>query len=163
MSTLPRVNELIDNPVFENYMIKIEEAEKERRYCKHGFDHGLAVARIAHSFLLEQGLTSLSKEVIYAAALLHDIGRWVEYQTGEDHAQVSATLALPILEECGYNSEEIEIIVKAISEHRAHADESLSMLGRALALADDWARDCRQCKAKNGCHKFSERMMQIVY
>jgi len=161
--SLPRVNELIDNPIYENYMIKIEKAEKERIYCKHGFDHGLTVARIAHAFLLEQGETSLSKEVIYAAAFLHDIGRWVEYETGEDHAQASATLALPILEECGYNSEEIKVIVKAISEHRAHADESLSTLGRSLALADDWARDCRQCKAKDGCYKFTEQMMRIIY
>lgn len=144
-------------------MIEIEKAEKERRYCKHGFDHGLAVARIAHSFLLEQGETSLSKEVIYAAALLHDIGRWVEYQTGEDHAQASARLALPLLEECGYSSEEIKVVAKAISEHRTHTGENLSTLGRALALADDWARDCRQCKAKDGCHKFSEKMLQIIY
>ncbi len=163
MSTLPRVNELIDNPIYENYMLKIEKAEKERSYCKHGFDHGLAVARIAHSFLLEQGETSLSKEVIYAAALLHDIGRWVEYQTGEDHAQASATLALPLLEESGYSSEEIKVIVKAIGEHRTHSGENLSALGRALALADDWARDCRQCKAKDGCHKFSEQMLRIIY
>ncbi|MFZ3101088.1 MAG: HD domain-containing protein [Desulfitobacteriaceae bacterium] len=163
MFTLPRVNELIDNPSYESYMIEIEKAEKERRYCKHGFEHGLAVARIAHAFLLEQEETSLSKELIYAAALLHDIGRWVEYQTGEDHAQASARLAFPLLEECGYNSEEIKVIVKAISEHRAHADESLSTLGRALALADDWARDCRQCQAKDGCHKFSEQMLRIIY
>ncbi|MHB8126010.1 MAG: HD domain-containing protein [Desulfitobacteriaceae bacterium] len=163
MSTIPRVNELINNPIYENYLIKIAKAEKERKYCKHGFDHGLAVARIAYAFLLEQGETSMGKEVIYAAALLHDIGRWVEYETGEDHAQASSTLALPLLEECGYNYEEIKVIAKAIAEHNTHSGENLSILGRSLALADDWARDCRQCKAKNGCYKFSEQMMRIIY
>ena len=163
MSTLPRVNELIDNPIYEKHMLKIEKAEKERSYCKHGFDHGLAVARIAHSFLLEQGDTSVSKEVIYAAALLHDIGRWVEYETGEDHAQVSATLAVPLLEESGYCPEEMKVIVQGISEHRIHSGENLSPLGRALALADDWARDCRQCKAKDRCHKFTDQMLRITY
>lgn len=163
MFSLSRVNKLIDHPLYENYMQKITEAETQRAYCKHGFDHSLAVARIAHAYLLEQGEPSVSKEVIYAAALLHDIGRWVEYETGEDHAQASAALARPILDEGGFKPDEIKIIETGIREHRAHAGENLSVLGRALALADDWARDCRGCEAKKDCYKFSPEMLQIIY
>lgn len=163
MIVLPRVNKLIDNPLYKKYLLKIAEAEKKRKYCKHDFDHGLAVARIAYAFLLEQGETCPEKEVIYTAALLHDIGRWVEYETGEDHAQASAALARPLLEESGFNPEEIKVIGRAIAEHSRHGSENLSVLGRSLALADNWARDCRSCQAKDNCYKFTQEMRQLVF
>ncbi|HWQ89886.1 MAG TPA: HD domain-containing protein [Desulfitobacteriaceae bacterium] len=163
MSVLPRVNKLIADPVYQNYLHKIAEAEKDRLYCKHGPDHGLAVARIAYAYLLEQGGPVPAKEVIYAAALLHDIGRWAEYASGEDHALAGAALARPLLEKSGFDSREIKLIEQAIAEHSTHRSENLSDLGRALALADDWARDCLQCKVKDSCHKFTEQMNQIVY
>lgn len=163
MITIPRVNRLIENLLYQNYLLKIAQSEKKRKYCKHGFDHGLAVARIAYAYLLEQGETCLEKEIIYAAALLHDIGRWVEYETGEGHAQASAALAQPLLEENGFNCEEIKTIIKAIAEHSKHSSENLSVLGKSLALADNWARDCRGCEAKDGCYKFTEEMKQIVF
>jgi putative nucleotidyltransferase with HDIG domain len=163
LSALPRVNKLITDPVYQNYLQKIAEAEKERLYCKHGLDHGLAVARIAYAYLLEQGGTGSAKEVIYAAALLHDIGRWAEYTSGEDHARAGAALARPLLEKYGFDPREIRMIAQAIAEHSTHGAENLSVLGRALALADDWARDCLQCKVKDSCHKFTEQMNQIEY
>lgn len=163
MITLPRINRLIEDPLYKNYLLKIAKAEKKRKYCKHGFDHGLTVARIAYAYLLEQGETSLGKEVIYVAALLHDIGRWVEYETGEEHAQASAVLAQPLLEEYGFDTGEIKVITKAIVEHSEHNSTYLSVLGGSLALADNWARDCRGCMAKDGCYKFSEQMKQIVF
>ncbi|TGE34137.1 HD domain-containing protein [Desulfosporosinus sp. Sb-LF] len=144
-------------------MGKIEGLERERCFCKHGFEHGLSVARIAYVYLLEKGVMTLSKEKVYAAALLHDIGRWVEYQTGEDHAEVSARLALPLLEVCGFDSEDIQVILSGIREHRRHPEENLTLLGEALALADDWARDCRLCSVQNQCYKFNHTMKQIVY
>ena len=160
--SMARVNDLIDNPAFQRHMTKIQQLERERKFCKHGFEHGLTVARIANAYLLEQG-ENIGRELVYAAALLHDIGRWAEYETGEDHAQASASLAKPILQECGFNPEEIQVIIQAISEHRSHADDNLSPLGKALALADDWARDCRQCSMKTECHKFGDSMLRITY
>ncbi|MDD2234345.1 MAG: HD domain-containing protein [Desulfitobacteriaceae bacterium] len=159
----PRVNRLIRNFSYQDYLLKIAKAEKKRKYCKHNFDHGLTVARIAYAYLLEQDETCLEKEIIYVTALLHDIGRWVEYRTGEDHARASAALAQPLLEESGFNPEEIKTIIKAIAEHSKHSSENLSVLGRSLALADNWARDCRSCKAKDGCYKFTEEMEQIIF
>jgi putative nucleotidyltransferase with HDIG domain len=160
---LSRVNKLITDPVYQDYLQKIAEAEKERLYCRHGLDHSLTVARIAYAYLLEQGWTLAGKEMVYAVALLHDIGRWAEYAGGQDHAQAGAILARPLLEKAGFDSREIKIITKAIGEHSSHRAANLSVLGRALALADDWARNCLQCQAKDSCHKFTEEMNQIVY
>lgn len=162
-NSMARINALIEQHVYIDYMDKIIDLEKKRRYCKHGYEHGLNVARIAYAYLLEKGDGRLPKEVVYAAALLHDIGRWVEYETGEDHAEASARLALPLLEGCGFQSEEIHVILKGIREHRRHEDTTLSPLGEAIAKADDWSRDCRQCTVQTSCHKFNPRMKQIIY
>lgn len=159
-----RVNRILNHPVYQEYMQRMTAAERERRYCRHGYDHGLAVARIAYAYLLEQGTLEINKEVIYAAALLHDIGRWVEYAEGQDHAEAGAGLADPILDQCGFGPDETGSIVQSIREHRRDpGDHVLSQLGRALALADDWARDCRHCPSQAGCYKFSADSVNLVY
>lgn len=163
LHSMARVNRLLDHEEYIRYIEKINELEKERRFCRHGFEHGLSVARIAYTYLLEKGDMDISKEGIYAAALLHDIGRWVEYQTGEDHAEASARMALPLLEECGFRAEEIHVISIGIREHRRHHGGNLSPLGQALAIADDWSRECRSCSAQTLCYKFKPEMKQIVY
>lgn len=163
LHTMARVNQLIEHEDYLHYMEKIDELEKERSFCKHGFEHGLDVARIAYAYLLEKGDAILSKEEIYAAAFLHDIGRWVEYETGEDHAEASARLALPLLEACSFSPENIRVILQGIREHRLHPEDDLTLLGEALALADDWARDCRHCSAQTLCYKFNQAMKQIIY
>lgn len=160
---MARVNQLLEHDDFICYMEKIENLEKERRFCRHGFEHGLSVARVAYAYLLERGTEIPAKEVVYAAAFLHDIGRWVEYQTGEDHAEASARLALPLLEACRFSSEDIQVILKGIREHRRHPDDNLTLLGKAMALADDWARDCRNCTVQNLCYKFNNKMKEIIY
>lgn len=160
---MARVNQILDNADYITYMEKIEDWEKDRRYCKHGYDHGLSVARIAYACLLESGERVISKEGVYAAALLHDIGRWVEYQTGEDHAEVSARLARPMLEMCRFSTEDIEVILDGIREHRRHQDDNLTVLGKALAIADDCSRDCRHCAMQTQCHKYKPEMKRIVY
>jgi putative nucleotidyltransferase with HDIG domain len=163
LHSMARVNQLLDHEEYISHMEKIDMLEKERLFCKHGFEHGLNVARIAYSYLLENGETLLHKESVYAAALLHDIGRWIEYGTGEDHAEASARLALPLLEECGFLWDEIQVILKGIREHRRHHEDHLTLLGTALALADDWARDCRHCSGQDLCHKYHEAMNRVMY
>lgn len=165
--SVPRVNRIIGHPLFKEYSLRNAQAEEKRMFCKHGFDHGLAVARIAYIYLLEEkslfvdknGL--LSKEVIYAAAILHDLGRWDEYAGGEDHALIGAELVQPILKESGFSPIEIETISQGIREHRLDPDQDISLLGRALAIADDWARDCRSCKSQAECYKYSHEMDEI--
>ncbi|MDQ7092808.1 HD domain-containing protein [Desulfosporosinus sp. PR] len=160
---MARVNKLLDHKDYISYLEMTNQLEKSRYFCKHGFEHGLNVARIAYAYLLEQGIEVLSKEIVYAAAFLHDIGRWVEYQTGEDHAEAGARLALPLLKECKFNSEEIDLILRGIREHRCHSAGELTPLGKALALADDWARDCRNCGVQSQCYKFNHTMREIMY
>lgn len=162
MVSIPRVNRIIEHPLFKEYSLRNAQAEEKRAFCCHGFDHGLAVARIAYISLLEKENISLSKEVIYAAAVLHDLGRWREYETGENHALVGAKLVEPILKESGFSPEEVGVIIQGIREHRLDPENEMSLLGRALASADDWARDCRSCSSQEGCYKYSQNMDEVV-
>jgi len=160
---MTRVNQLLDHKDYINYIEKIDRLERERHFCKHGFEHGLNVARIAYAYLLEKREWLLPKESVYAAAFLHDIGRWLEYETGEDHAEASSRLALPLLEACEFSSSDIQVILTGIREHRRHHEDNLTRLGEALSLADDWARDCRHCSVQPLCYKYTHAMNEVVY
>ena len=96
-----------------------------------------------------------AEEVICAAGLLHDIGRWRQYDNGEDHALAGAGMAGEVLERAGFSGHEIKVITRAIREHRREAPGS-SRLGRVLCLADDLSRPCKTCGARMDCYKFDQ-------
>ncbi|WP_128609458.1 HD domain-containing protein, partial [Clostridium haemolyticum] len=43
---------------------------------------------------------SFNKDVIYACGLLHDVGRWQQYEESIPHEIASANLSEEILKEC---------------------------------------------------------------
>ena len=102
---MERVNQILKNQVFSEQLKKLSRLEQGRIYCGHGIDHLLAVARIAYIKTLEEGLP-FQKDIIYAAALLHDVGRAAQYETGIPHDQAGALLAETILSECGFDAAE---------------------------------------------------------
>lgn len=146
-----RIDLILKQPKYFYYLGENSNREQTRRYCRHDWQHLRDVARIAYILAMEEE-TLLSRDVVYAAGLLHDIGRWKEYDTGEDHALVSAFLALEILECAGYSTVECEIIMKAIQEHRKASVEA-SPLGQLLCRADDLSRPCLMCEVKADCYK----------
>lgn len=149
-----RVRQLTADPDYGRYLRETEKHEKDRLYCRHDFSHLLDVARIAWILCLEQGL-QVSRPVVYAAALLHDIGRFVQYyDSSVDHAEASAGLAAPLLGKYGFDANEITIIQQAIRSHRLPPEQVEDPLGVILAEADDLARRCFDCKAREGCYKF---------
>ena len=91
-----RIDMIMHHPLFVEAMKIIEEAEEHRIYCKHGFDHCLDVARICY-IMSKEACCTLEKDVIYAAAFLHDIGRSKEYTEGTSHEEAGVGLARQIL------------------------------------------------------------------
>jgi putative nucleotidyltransferase with HDIG domain len=159
-----RVQAILNNPVYHEYMLNNQEREQQRIFCKHGWEHSFDVARAAYILVLEAKCTQdqendqancLTKELVYAAALLHDIGRWKQYDEGVDHAQVGAELAVNILQQAGFHGEEITIIREAISYHRCR-EASHSILGTILYNADKIVRPCYRCMARVECNKIGE-------
>ncbi len=154
-----KVKQILQDPSYQKYLQRNESAEKDRFFCSHNFDHLLTVARLAYIFLLEGGSSFIARETVYAAALLHDIGRWQEYGSGVDHAAASAELAGPILAAAGFDRGESILIKKAIRQHRLAETDPVhrSPLSRALKKADLYSRLCFNCEARDQCYKIEEQ------
>ena len=156
---MQRINCILKNPEYLKYLKKNIDAEAGRIYCRHNTEHFLDVARIAYILSMENHL-DMEKEVIYAAGLLHDIGRWAEYEDGTDHAAASKELAEVILPDCGFSVAETDEICEAIGSHRNGPGRDVSDKGSRLTLsdilykADKLSRNCVLCEAKSTCKNF---------
>jgi uncharacterized protein len=136
--------------------------EKERIFCKHDLNHFLDVARIAYILALENKLP-YEKDIIYGAALLHDIGKWQQYEEKIPHEKSSAVLSENILYECGYTKEEVILIMEAILNHRKHHGE-INNLNSILYIADKASRCCFSCQAVGKCNwNLEKRNLKIKY
>lgn len=160
---MDRVNLIFNNKKYQEYLKLIENAEIDRIYCHHDINHFMDVARLAVIISCEEKI-EVPRDTIYAAAILHDIGRFVQYADGTPHELASAKLAPDILIESGYESEEIEKIVEAISEHGNEETKLRRDLAGIIYRADKLSRKCYYCKAADSCHKaISKRNMSILY
>ncbi len=153
---MKRVKAVLNNSKYKNYLDKINNLEKNREFCCHDIHHFVSTARLAYLFSLKSKV-NLPKDVIYAAGLLHDIGRFKQYEEEKDHALAGAELAESILKESGFTFKEREMICTAIKEHRLKEGKSLSTpLSKFLWKGDKYSRLCFSCKAKEICNKFEE-------
>ncbi len=153
---MERVNQILQLESYQKYLKKNEEAEVGRVFCHHDMGHFLDVARIAMLLNLEEHY-GIDKELVYAAALLHDIGRWQQYEDGTPHEKVSAMLAPEMLVKCGFNTKESEMIVRAISLHRSSGVKDDKDLNGLLYRADKLSRACFTCKAEKECNWKGEK------
>ena len=97
MEKMKRVNAILKAPLYRRCYARLEELEKERIFYCHQMPHLLDVARIAYILNIEQNL-GLEKEVIYAASILHDIGKYAQYEDGTPHEQSGEKIASEILD-----------------------------------------------------------------
>lgn len=146
-----RVNQILRHPLFQQTLKQIEAAEESRIYCGHGLEHLLSVARVATILAADEGI-KLPRSMIYAAALLHDLGRAMEYTGGLPHQEGSLQLAGPILKDCGYDLWEQEEILTAILQHRSAWQGERTELGKLLYRADKESRPCFFCSAADTCN-----------
>lgn len=165
---MKRVELLVKDPLYKEYLQRNSDEQKDARFCLHDFRHHLDVARITYILVLEQndlvffikesGLNGrlAAKEVIYAAGLTHDIGKWYEYRTGIDHASYGAKLGRELLPQAYFNPNEVEIICRAIFEHR-NISVDMSFLGERLHRADNLSRVCVDCDFRDQCPKLKSR------
>lgn len=147
---MPELEEIRLHPLFVSWYARLEVAEEHRAFCRHQMPHLLDVARIAYIYVLERGLP-FRKQVVYAAALLHDIGKAAQYEAGEPHEVAGARIAREILLDIdGFSPLEKTMIVAAVAQHRRLSDAS-TPLGRLLFEADKASRPCFSCSARQDC------------
>ena len=154
---MKRINAILRHPLFVQQLTLLEELEAQRPFCRHDLTHLLDVARLMWIDVLEQGL-ALDRETVYAAALLHDIGRAEQIRRGIPHEQASAALAESILPDAGFSAEETEAVIAAIRSHRGSAPENArAQLGELLYRADKACRLCWCCGVREACNWPEER------
>lgn len=158
-----RINKILNHDLFSENLMKINMAEEGRIFCRHDMGHFLDVARLAMILNLTEGF-GIDKELIYAAALLHDIGRFRQYEEGIPHDRESARIAPEILKDCGFDNKETSVIASAIRSHgdaKVREEKNLSGL---LYRADKMSRSCFVCEAEGQCDwKADKKNLALQY
>ena len=159
IQAMQRIQPILHHPKYCDWMKKIDQLEQDRVYCRHGLSHVLDVARIA-SLIAAERKASYPRDVIYAAALMHDLGRLKQYTTGEPHAEAGIQMARELLRATAFSTQEQQEILYAIGSHRVgDASDSLSQI---LFEADHASRMCFACEASDTCYWSEERRNHTI-
>jgi len=158
---MKRIDQIMAHPVYQHQLRCIEELEQDRIFCKHGLSHALDVARILYIMVQERSL-SFDREVIYAAALLHDIGRAEQYEKQVPHHEAGAVIAGQILADCQFDRQEMLLITEAIRSHQTMAGEAEDSLNELLYQADKLSRNCFHCRAQEECYWEQEKRNRAI-
>ncbi len=145
-----RYERILTHPIFIHAMQRIDALEATRLHCKHGIAHLLDVCRIAYLMALEEQLP-YSKDLIYTTGLLHDVGKFQQYEDGTPHHKASAALAADVLQDIGYPAAEQTLILSAILHHRK-ASAAENAFDALLYRADKASRICFLCAAQTSCN-----------
>lgn len=151
---MERLDAIWNHPVFRAELTRLERMEQDRIYCRHGMPHLLDVARTAYILNLERQ-AKIPRDVLYAAALLHDIGRAVQYETGTPHEQAGEPIARAILQESAFTAEEQSAILECVRNHHGRTFGG-TCLYDLIFEADKRSRPCFACAAEDSC-KWTEQ------
>lgn len=153
---MERVNRLFALDGYRKAQKIIDENEVDRVFCRHDLQHSLDVARLMYIYSMESD-AKLDKELIYAAALVHDIGRAMQYEGLMSHDEAGVVMAERLLPECGFSRDETKVIAGAVGKHRIE-DADGEMLSKLLYAADKASRACYACGARDMCNWPEEKM-----
>ena len=160
---MERIDKILKHNLFIVNLHRNEEAEADRVFCRHNMIHFLDVARIGRILNAEESF-GIEVELIYAAALLHDIGKHMQYEYGTPHEVASADIAPAILRECGFDNNETRVIIEAILSHRNSDVREQKNLKGLLYRADKLSRSCFACKMQQECNwKDDKKNLEIQY
>ncbi len=152
---LELTNRIINNQSYIREISNLKALEMDRKFCRHDTEHFLSVARITMLLCIESGMDA-DPDMIYAAALLHDIGRSAEYKYGVPHDIAGKDVAEKILTEVGCDEDMKAAIISLIVNHRNknNPENSLEYL---FYRADKKSRLCFECPAQDECNWSAEK------
>lgn len=160
---MERIDKILNHNLFLYHLNQNNAAEADRRFCRHNIVHFLDVARIGEIINLEENI-GLDRELIYAAALLHDMGKHIQYEDGTPHEKTGAAIAPGILADCEFSDEENNIITDAILHHRDRNIMNERSLRGVLYRADKASRACFACDAESDCSwKEDKKNLTVKY
>jgi len=130
----PQIQDLCQMSYYERIDSFVKQEMTRSDAGAHAYDH---VKRV-FSLAMRIGTTlGADLRVLGAAALLHDVGRANEEETGMSHSIVSGDMSVEILEEVGFSQDEIQSVRDAIRTHRfSEGLTPTSLEGEILSDAD---------------------------
>ena len=126
------------------YIRRADETLGALGFTEHSFAHVTAVGEKAARILTVLGHEERTAELARIAGYLHDIGNLVNRV---DHSQSGAVMAFRLLDNLGFDPEEISVIVSAIGNHDEGTGVPVSPVAAALILADK--SDVRRNRVRN--------------
>lgn len=102
-------------------------------YTEHSFAHVCRVAETTGYILETLGFSERIVELGKIAGFLHDIGNLVNRV---DHSQSGAIMVFRLLDQWGFDPEEISVVVTAIGNHDEGTGVPVNEVAAALILAD---------------------------
>lgn len=146
---MERADRICRHPLWRSLLAAIAARERDRPYCRHDITHLTDAARLAWIENLERGL-GVPKALIYAAALVHDLGR--AGPDGAAHERAGLDPAREILDDCGFTPAERDAVLEAVSLHRNPETARRDDLAGLLYRADKSSRLCLLCPSESGCN-----------
>ncbi len=137
-------SEIKQNEQIRTYIAKADESLVALGYTEHSFAHVGKVADTAKYILSTLGYSEHDCELAQIAAWLHDIGNLVNRV---EHAQSGAVMAFRILDNLGFDAEDIATIVTAIGNHDEGTAVAVNHIAAALILGDK--TDVRRSRVRN--------------
>ncbi len=114
----------------------IEQYAKEQmaKLGLHGWPHVKRVQRLCMQ--LAKTMKEVDVEVLSAAALLHDVGKYVEKENSAvDHGRISAEMAEEFLSSVNFDEKKVNAVCQAIRVH-THGEEPRSVEAEIVHDAD---------------------------
>ncbi len=134
-------------------------------------DARVACASAATSCACGAAAPPFARDVVYATALLHDMGRVAQYETGEPHHAAGQRYARELLGALAgpahFTASEIDAVACAVGAHRSGgvrtaAAPAVATLADLLRASDKAARACWSCPARATCCWPPEKMNETL-
>jgi len=126
------------------YIAQADESLRALGFTEHSYAHVTLCAEKTAYILETLGYPERTVELGRIAAYLHDIGNLVNRV---EHSQSGAVMAFRILDNMGFEPEEIAAITTAIGNHDEGTGVPVSPMAAALILADK--SDVRRSRVRN--------------
>jgi hypothetical protein len=136
--------EIKNNKAINTYIQQADASLAALGYTEHSFAHVGLVAEKVGYILETLGFPERTVELGKIAGYMHDIGNLVNRV---DHSQSGAVMAFRLLDNMGFEPDEISVIVSAIGNHDEGTGVPVSPVAAALILADK--SDVRRNRVRN--------------
>ena len=136
--------EIKENSAIKTYITQADASLKALGFTEHSFPHVTKVAETAGHILKTLRFPEKTVELAKIAGYLHDIGNLVNRI---DHSQSGALMAFRILDNLGFEPDEIAVITTAIGNHDEGTGVPVNEVAAALILADK--SDVRRTRVRN--------------